>query len=340
MTCILFSTTESYAQSQDPRKTKALTLWDEALKFYKTKDYQKASQLFHESNRLFQDSKCLFYYANCLNHLGEGNCTDQISSWERYLDSCQIEKTKNLAACDHGWISKAKEKLSLIQNACQNQMTQIIDQKTAPNLNQDQNHSQTLPPLLNPKNPTNSATSTNSNHLKMNASFFCRYKYENHYEEARSCNGETFKEGDQVSFSVTPLQNAYFYMLLFNEAGQVQMLWPEIEDTDNYLKSNQSYQFPSDQDYNGWWEVDHVRNVTEVILLIMSKNKIEHLEKNRGKEMPYDEYLKNFKPNQKVDRKVIQFSQGDIKKQITTGIEESIEGSGELVVTKFSFKHE
>ncbi len=335
---VLLYSISSNAQSQD--RVKAVELWDKAKGLYDKKEYEEAAKLFQASNRLFEDSKCMYYYAQCLNKTQLETCTSRITSWERYLDSCRdIGQTS--VACGKSWIDKAQQFLDTIKANCKE--SAIIEEKNSPSV---------IEPTREVKIQTSSQNNTdkkkenketfeeNTSDLRMNASFFCKFKKENGYEERQSCNGETFKEGDRVSFAVTPLQNSYFYMLLFNESGQAQMLWPEKAEEDHLLLKDKTYTFPPEETYGGWWEVDNVKNVTEIILLILSKDKINSLDELRGKEMKYDDKLKSFIPNQKVDRGLVQITEELKKKNISIGIKEMIKGTSERVITKFEFKHE
>jgi hypothetical protein len=323
MMCLIILTvnlalTSSQVSFAESNRDQALRLWDQGKTLYKQKKYSKAAKAFYKSNRVIQESKCLYMYALSIQKQTQPPCQDKVSAWERYTDSCLQRE----GSCSSAWLDKARDKLKKIKTTC--------DRHT---------YVQPRSKVVNQRTQESSRPHAKGDRLKLMATFQCRFKKKRGgYEAVRSCNGETFQENDQVRFSITPMSDGYVYLLLFNESGQAQMLWPTPSD-DNHVTQKTAYTFPTDPVYSGWWEVDHVKDVKEVISIIFSRERVDRLESLRGVEISSKLAQSYSFRDSSIARKLSEWKSATAQ-ETNQAISEVFEGSTTRVIAQFYFYHE
>jgi anti-sigma factor RsiW len=92
------------------------------------------------------------------------------------------------------------------------------------------------------------------------------------FEVAR---GQSLRSGDRIRIQVTPEQDLYLQVLLYNaSSGEAQILFPAPDvKLDNHLRKGRGYAIPP----GGFWPLDE-RTGTEVIFLLPSHRPLEGLE--------------------------------------------------------------
>ena len=290
--------------SKDP-----LILFEKGQAAFKDKKYQKAESYFREAYRIEENSKSLFYIAaskDKMSNDGE-NCTERLLAWERYMDICG----GRAGYCDSAWVKSANKQYSGVKNGCRT----ITKNQAEPS-----------------KNSTKDASTTV---MEMDTSFFCQLQLEpGVFRDLESCNGATLKENDRVKFSVTPRTSGYFYLVLYNESGQAQLVYPSSLDR-NYLSEGKRYSFPNPDNNDGvpWFAVDEVKGVTEVLSLILSKQKIPELEAAQAGVVPMQVAKRFDRVDFKAERKMIE-DKGN------QGMSERLKGLADTVVSQYRFRHE
>ena len=295
------------------KNEKSLELFQEGKTQYKQGDYPKAESLFIKSLRFMQDHQTMYYRALAVSKNTVKSCEDKVSCWQNYLDFCNTDKNSN---CVSSWLNKAEKHHKKVSNSC-SQGSLAKASKESPKV-------------------------ADRNVLAMTTSFQCQLRQKSGiYKPQRICNGEYFTEDDQVRFEITPKQDGYLYVLVHNDSGQMQMVFPETRKDKYFLKAGQSYMLPSDPYFKGWWNVDNQKNVKERITIILTKDKDTHLEELRGVDLK-PEQAKNYLRVDAVKRRSLsswkdQGRQSEIKGD---GICIESIGDSNKVVTQYFFNHE
>ena len=294
----------------------ALNAFDQGKSLYKKKDYSQAIHQFRTCFRLIQENKCLYYLAASTSKIDPlPSCFEPYLAWQRYLDHCDQKIQKKGSRCQTSWIKQAQKQKELQKKRCSQQGA----------LGSERLQSQ-----------KESKAKTQSG-LKMSASFHCQYKSGSNYINLKSCDGATLREGDRVRLSVKPFEDGYLYILLFNESGQSQMVFPG-ENEKNQVPANQRLFIPHDPYYGGWFEVDEVSNVTEILSVVFAKERIKDLELARGANVPPDIAKSYHQGHRKGNRELIEIRKGvNERSQVMA---EEIVGEVDHVVTHFRFRHQ
>jgi hypothetical protein len=95
------------------------------------------------------------------------------------------------------------------------------------------------------------------------------------------CGAGPLTEGDRYRLKVTPSEPAFGYVLAYNSTGQFQMLFP-LPNEDNALRGAVPTAFPPED----WLELDNVKDVTEHLLVVASRERLQQLELLRGVDLP------------------------------------------------------
>ena len=118
--------------------------------------------------------------------------------------------------------------------------------------------------------------------LKLSASITCRARLSTgDYERFNSCENRVLWEDDQFYVNFHADQPTYIYVLLSNKRGQHQMIFPQTK-ANNLLAENQKARLPT----RGWFTLDDVGPVDEVITIVYSRDPVGALEKVRGLDIP------------------------------------------------------
>ena len=300
------------AHSKDKRE-QSFDLFTKGKSHYKAKKYSAAEALFNKSLRLVQDHQTMYYRALAVGKNSRKLCEDQVSCWQNYLDFCETDKNSN---CVASWMNKARKH------------HQRFSAKCATNL--------AVAKKSNIKDRKSTVTA-----LKMTTSFQCRIKSDRgRFQSQRICNGEYFQEDDQVRFEIKPAQTGFLYVIVHNDAGQLQLVYPELS-TDNRLESNQTYKIPSDPHFKGWWSIDDQKDVKERVTLILAKEKDSILENLRGTDLKPEQAKSYLVSDQVVSRSLSSWKERGANSEVNgDGISIKSVGDSKRVVTQYFFNHE
>ena len=309
----------SFAQSKHEH---ALASFDQGKALYKAHQFSQAIDQFRTCFRLIQENKCLYYLAASTSKLDPpASCFDPYLAWQRYLDHCNLKIQHQGSQCQSSWIKQAQKQGDLYKKRC-SQGKRLGSERLDQSSNQ----------------PTQSPKATqNQSGLKMSTSFHCQYKSGSAYVDLKSCNGETLREGDRVRLSIKPFEKGYLYILLFNESGQSQMVFPGSDES-NLIQAHTRFFIPNDPYYGGWFEVDEVAGVTEILSIIFSKQPIRDLEKAKGANLPPSATKNYHQGHLKGSRELIEVRKGI--NEHSQVIAEEIVGDVDHVVTHFRFRHQ
>jgi hypothetical protein len=112
----------------------------------------------------------------------------------------------------------------------------------------------------------------------LHASIQCRAKVNaTDYNNLNQCASRLLWEDDQFKLHLRAEQETYLYVILSNERGQHQMIFPS-RTAKNLMPANTSTVLPS----KGWFTLDDVGPVEEKITVIFSREPVGELEQKRG----------------------------------------------------------
>lgn len=300
-------------EAKDNRE-RSFQLFSEGKSLYRSGKYDKAVSIFIKSLRFVQDHQTMYYKALAVSKIEKRACEDKVSCWQNYLDFCNTDKDSN---CASSWLNKAENHHKRLTSKC------------------------SLEEVSPTKKSIDQKGSSNHQAMRMNTSFQCRIRNDRgSFKTQRICNGEYFQEDDQVRFEITPAQDGFLYILLHNDSGQIQLVYPEPQ-TDNSLRSNQTYKVPSDPYFKGWWSVDDQKDVKERITIIFSMEKDANLEVMRGIDLK-PEQAKAYLRSDKVKTRSLKSWKDQGSSAIVKGKGISVEsvGDSKRVITQYFFNHE
>ena len=295
------------------KREQSFDLFTKGKSLYKSGEYSAAETSFNKSLRLVQDHQTMYYRALAVGKNSRKSCEDQVSCWQNYLDFCETDKKSN---CVASWLNKARKHHQRFSSKC---ATNTAVRKKGHNSNSE----------------------TSNSALKMTTSFQCRIKSDRgKFQSQRICNGEYFQEDDQVRFEIKPAQTGFLYVIVHNDAGQLQLVYPE-PSTDNRLESNKTYKIPSDPHFQGWWSIDDQKDVKERVTLILSKEKDIVLEDLRGTDLKPEHAKSYLVSDQVVSRSLSSWKERGASAEVKgDGISIESVGDSKRVVTQYFFNHE
>ena len=150
--------------------------------------------------------------------------------------------------------------------------------------------------------------------IALEASLVCQEKNGDSYKNIEDCQGVKLEEGDRVKIHFSTDQDAYLYVLLFNDKGQLQMPFPQ-KDVDNKVTAGVHYTLPPED----WWEMDNVTDTKDVVKVIASPYMVKELEDVRGMDVPSQDLLEIAKQETRgfaLKKEVITLQQG--KEEVKT----------------------
>lgn len=107
----------------------------------------------------------------------------------------------------------------------------------------------------------------------------CQYRSRlQRYLPQENCDGSRVAPYDRFFVSILPQQSSYIYLVMSNDKGQWQLLFPE-EGESNLFKANELTSIPKKE----WILFDEMRNTIDEISLIASPRPIPELEAEKGR---------------------------------------------------------
>lgn len=317
MTASLFSI--AFTVNAKDNRELSYELFTKGKSLYKTGDYTQAEKIFNKSLRLVQDHQTMYYRALAVGKNTVKSCEDQVSCWQNYLDFCDTDKNSN---CVGSWLKKARKHHQSFSDKCSANQAQVSSEQA------------------NSRTPSQDSKGSGAS-LRMTTSFQCRIKSDRgKFQSQRICNGEYFQEDDQVRFEIKSAQTGFLYVIVHNDSGQLQLVYPE-PSTDNRLVANKSYKIPSDPYFKGWWSVDDQKDVKERITLILTKVPDSVLEHLRGTDLKPEQAKAYLVSDKVVNRSLTSWKEHGSNAEVQgDGI--SIQSVGDLnrVVAQYYFNHE
>ena len=301
-----------HSVNAENNEERSYELFTEGKSLYGKGKYKDAESIFIKSLRYMQDHKTMYYRALAVTKNSKKTCEDRLSCWQNYLDFCNTDKDSN---CVNSWLSKA--------------------------IKHHQKTSSTCSKVSNKKARLGSNDSDDGI-MKMVTSFQCQIKNDKGiYQPQRICNGEVFKEDDQVRFEIIPSQMSYLYVLVHNDSGQIQLVYPETNSDQNRLDGQQKYIIPSDPYFKGWWSIDDQKNVKERVTIILSKDRNQTLEGLKGINLKPEQAKTFLQQDPITSRSLITWQgQGQQKEVQGNGIRLESIGDQKKVITQYFFNHE
>ena len=110
---------------------------------------------------------------------------------------------------------------------------------------------------------------------KINCEYRSRFQ---RYLPISDCDGARVAPFDRFFISLIPQQDSYLYLVMSNDKGQWQLIFPQ-EGEDHLFKANQISSIPQKE----WILFDKVRDTIDVISLIASPRPIPELEAERSR---------------------------------------------------------
>jgi hypothetical protein len=114
--------------------------------------------------------------------------------------------------------------------------------------------------------------------VTLEAALICQRKVgAGKYEDVPDCNRAVMKEDDRFKIAFQTAGPARVYLMIYNDTGQFQMLFPD-PGADNEVAAGQQNILPADS----WFELDDTSGVMETIQVVASNYKIAEFEELRG----------------------------------------------------------